>query len=60
MTIDNIPATQFTDRNEAQACADANNRDADGWAFEVRRSNLNPPRWVVECFDEEGELLGPL
>lgn len=60
MTIDNDVVTQFKTESEAQYCADCNNRDADGWEFKVRRSNLNSAFWVVECFDEEGERVGAL
>jgi hypothetical protein len=51
------PVTLFPSRSEAEWCADANNREPDGWLYRAVRV---PGGWHVAAYDEEGELVGYL
>lgn len=53
-------ATRFKSREEAEYCADCNNREEDGWTFSVRRVRLEPREYVVLATDDDGYLVGAI
>jgi hypothetical protein len=50
---------KFRKREDAQCIADKNKSfDEDGWTYTV--IEVIPERFVVEVYDEDGELVGTL
>jgi hypothetical protein len=52
--------TLFASRDEAEYCADCNNRDADGWSYRVRCVQHDPRRYIVVAYDDDGQFVGAL
>ena len=47
----------FSSCADARLCADANNRDPDGWLYKVVRIKAG---WVVAAYDEDNVIVGYL
>jgi hypothetical protein len=55
-----LGATRFTSRDEAELCADCNNRELDGHNFKVWCVQHEPREYVVLATDDDGYLVGAM